>query len=120
MLFEFFNSQFRHNETVVQEYSLYFIKLIFEKLKLNMHRNRYNSVQLDGLNATLLKHQKMTQLPAGPEDPQGDEAKTPMWPSERIGPGGSGAFHTPKVEYSKETADLLKRKYSLIIAGHLI
>lgn len=81
-----------------------------------MHRNRYNSVQLDGLNATLLKHQKMTQLPAGPDDPPADvEAKTPMWPSERIGPGGSGAFHTPKVEYSKETADLLKRKYNLII-----
>lgn len=76
-----------------------------------MHRNRYNAVQLDGLNATMLKHQKMTQLPVGPDSPPDDnEGKMPMWPSERIGPGGSGAFHTPKVEYSKETADLLKCK----------
>lgn len=31
-----------------------------------------------------------------------------LWPSERIPQGG--LFHTPKVEYSKETADLLKCK----------
>ncbi|XP_061388351.1 UPF0193 protein EVG1 homolog [Musca vetustissima] len=29
-----------------------------------------------------------------------------MWPSERIAQGG--LFHTPKIKYSKETADLLK------------
>lgn len=74
-----------------------------------MHRNRYNAVQMEGLNASMMKHQKMNQ-PA--LDPQAENEKetSPMWPSERIGPGGSGAFHTPKVEYSKETADLLKRK----------
>jgi len=37
--------------------------------------------------------------------------KMPMWPSERIAPGGSGAFHSAKVEYSKETADLIRCKF---------
>ncbi|XP_039966694.1 UPF0193 protein EVG1 homolog [Bactrocera tryoni] len=32
--------------------------------------------------------------------------KAIMWPSERIAQGGM--FHSPKIEYSKETADLLK------------
>lgn len=32
-----------------------------------------------------------------------------LWPSERIPHGG--LFHTPKIEYSKETADLLKCKF---------
>lgn len=31
-----------------------------------------------------------------------------LWPSERIPQGG--LFHTPKIQYSKETADLLKCK----------
>ncbi|KAH8415673.1 hypothetical protein KR222_008199 [Zaprionus bogoriensis] len=75
-----------------------------------MHRHRYNNVQLDGLNASLLQHQKMHGQQQQPADAAaGDnEEKLPMWPSERIAPGGSGAFHAPKVEYSKETADLLK------------
>lgn len=48
-----------------------------------MHRNGYNTVQLDGLNASMIKHQKMNE-PA--PDPQSENEKelTPMWPSERI------------------------------------
>ncbi|EDW19514.1 UPF0193 protein EVG1 homolog [Drosophila mojavensis] len=81
-----------------------------------MHRHRYNNVQLDGLTAGLLRHQQQHQpqpempLPKGGHitDKDKDNEQLPMWPSERIAPGGSGAFHVPKVEYSKETADLLK------------
>lgn len=36
------------------------------------------------------------------------ENQPKMWPSERIPQGG--LFHTPKIQYSKETADLLKCK----------
>lgn len=86
-----------------------------------MHRHRYNNVQLDGLTAGLLRHQQQHQpqpempLPKGGHTTEKDKdnEQLPMWPSERIAPGGSGAFHVPKVEYSKETADLLKRKYDL-------
>lgn len=81
-----------------------------------MHRNGYNTVQLDGLNASMIKHQKMNE-PAPDLQSENEKELTPMWPSERIGPGGSGAFHTTKVEYSKETADLLKRKYHSPISG---
>ncbi|EDV96912.1 UPF0193 protein EVG1 homolog [Drosophila grimshawi] len=71
-----------------------------------MKKHRYNTVQLDGLNSGLLKHQQQQQPPHQPA--AGNEEQMLMWPSERIAPGGSGAFHAPKVEYSKETADLLK------------
>ncbi|XP_067642989.1 UPF0193 protein EVG1 homolog [Eurosta solidaginis] len=37
---------------------------------------------------------------------QNSEDKAILWPSERIPQGG--LFHTPKIEYSKETADLLQ------------
>ncbi|KAH8302245.1 hypothetical protein KR044_004357 [Drosophila immigrans] len=71
-----------------------------------MHRNRYNNVQLDGLATNLLQQMPSSSLQQ-PETGNGEQ-HLPMWPSERIPPGGSGAFHAPKVEYSKETADLLK------------
>ncbi|EDW70208.1 UPF0193 protein EVG1 homolog [Drosophila virilis] len=76
-----------------------------------MNRHRYNNVQLDGLTSGLLKQQQQHQQQlqqSGQPPANGNEEQLPLWPSERIGPGGSGAFHAPKVEYSKETADLLK------------
>ncbi|XP_062128116.1 UPF0193 protein EVG1 homolog [Drosophila sulfurigaster albostrigata] len=71
-----------------------------------MHRNHYNNVQLDGLATNLMR--QMPESSLHQKDAGGNEQQLPMWPSERIPPGGSGAFHAPKVEYSKETADLLK------------
>ncbi|ALC43524.1 CG5280 [Drosophila busckii] len=72
-----------------------------------MSRHRYNNVQMRSVTSGLLQHQKQQQLDMGqPENEQ--QQRLPVWPSERIGPGGSGAFHTAKVEYSKETAELLK------------
>ncbi|KAL7733993.1 hypothetical protein ACLKA6_011687 [Drosophila palustris] len=71
-----------------------------------MNKHRYNNVQLDGLASNLL--QQMPRSSQADASGNGNEEQLPMWPSERIAPGGSGAFHTPKVEYSKETADLLK------------
>ncbi|KAH8378897.1 hypothetical protein KR009_001937 [Drosophila setifemur] len=74
-----------------------------------MSRHRFNNVQIKALPGGLMV----------PKDPQGDaEArpsgaqKLPMWPSERIVPGGAGAFHSAKVEYSKETADLIRCKFN--------
>lgn len=37
---------------------------------------------------------------------QSSDNKAILWPSERIPQGG--LFHCPKIEYSQETADLLK------------
>lgn len=73
-----------------------------------MNKHRYNNVQLDGLATNLM--QQMPRASQADAGGTGNEEQLPMWPSERIAPGGSGAFHAPKVEYSKETADLLKRK----------
>ncbi|KAH8339793.1 hypothetical protein KR074_010485 [Drosophila pseudoananassae] len=68
-----------------------------------MSRHRFNNVQIKALPGDL---RAQTELEAGGE-PSGSK-NLPMWPSERIAPGGAGAFHTAKVEYSKETADLIR------------
>lgn len=54
------------------------------------------------------------------QDPQqnsSSKSEPKLWPSERIPQGG--LFHTPKVEYSKETADLLKCKYVSMHSGNI-
>nr|XP_016934166.1 UPF0193 protein EVG1 homolog [Drosophila suzukii] len=68
-----------------------------------MSRHRFNNVQVKALPGGLMAHRE-------PEADGGQPTtqKMPMWPSERIAPGGSGAFHSAKVEYSKETADLIR------------
>jgi len=71
-----------------------------------MSRHRFNNVQVKALPGGLMAHRE-------PEADGGQPTtqKMPMWPSERIAPGGSGAFHSAKVEYSKETADLIRCKF---------
>ncbi|KAI8040544.1 UPF0193 protein EVG1 homolog [Drosophila gunungcola] len=68
-----------------------------------MSRHRFNNVQIKALPGGLIAHQE-------PEAGEGQSSsqKMPMWPSERIVPGGAGAFHSAKVQYSKETADLIR------------
>lgn len=68
-----------------------------------MSRHRFNNVQVKALPGGLMAHQEPDA-----DGGQPTTQKMPMWPSERIAPGGSGAFHSAKVEYSKETADLIR------------
>ncbi|XP_020817100.1 UPF0193 protein EVG1 homolog [Drosophila serrata] len=69
-----------------------------------MSRHRFNNVQIKALPGGLMAQQE----PQGDGDRQPGGQKIPMWPSERIVPGGAGAFHSAKVQYSKETADLIR------------
>lgn len=73
-----------------------------------MSRHRFNNVQIKALPGGLMAHQE-AQGGDGDHQPAGSQ-KLPMWPSERIVPGGAGAFHSAKVQYSKETADLIRCK----------
>ncbi|XP_022213903.1 UPF0193 protein EVG1 homolog [Drosophila obscura] len=70
-----------------------------------MSRHRFNNVQLKALPGAL----KVEQQEQQEDGEQGSSTeKLPMWPSERIAPGGSGAFHSTKVKYSKETSELIR------------
>ncbi|XP_068148708.1 UPF0193 protein EVG1 homolog [Drosophila tropicalis] len=71
-----------------------------------MHKHRYNNVQVKSLSNGLMKGIEEQQLQ--PDNGHNNVERLPMWPSERIAPGGAGAFHSAKVEYSKETADLIR------------
>ncbi|XP_017138472.1 UPF0193 protein EVG1 homolog [Drosophila miranda] len=69
-----------------------------------MSRHRYNNVHLKALPGAFMVEQEDQQAVGA----QGSTEKLPMWPSERIAPGGAGAFHSTKVKYSKETSDLIR------------
>ncbi|XP_033160940.1 UPF0193 protein EVG1 homolog [Drosophila mauritiana] len=68
-----------------------------------MSRHRFNNVQIKALPGGLMPHHEPDA-----DGGQPGSQKLPMWPSERIPPGGAGAFHSAKVQYSKETADLIR------------
>ncbi|XP_030373101.1 UPF0193 protein EVG1 homolog [Scaptodrosophila lebanonensis] len=71
-----------------------------------MSNQRFNHVQLSGY-ANSIPPGASTQIgPDGVQKNGSSEEQLPLWPSERIPPGG--LFHTPKVQYSKETSDLIR------------